>query len=223
MNAFHTTPSADELSRQIIEFILTGDKDAAETILESWAQSYGYQSAFETLIEPVLGEIGTRWDKEQISLAAGYLASKIAEDVLIKAMSTQPVLQEYTGTAVIGNIEDDYHSLGRKMVGVFLKTSGWKVIDLGNDILPAAFVDAAVENNAQIIGVSAMIYTTAVNIKEARKQIESRHLSEKLKLAVGGAIFKIHPELVVEVGGDGTSANAVRVPALFEKLKGELV
>lgn len=223
MNDFHTTPSADDLIRQIIELIVTGEKDAADSILESWALQHGYLSAFETIIEPALEEIGSRWDKEQISLAAGYLASKIAEDVLTKAMNDQTVTQIFKGTAVIGNIEDDYHSLGRKMVGVFLKTSGWNVIDLGNDVAAEAFVDAAVANNAQIIGVSAMIFTTAVNIKKVREEIDSRGLSGKLKLAVGGAIFKIRPGLVQELGGDGTSANAVRVPALFEQLKGELL
>ncbi len=122
------------------------------------------------------------------------------------------------GTAIIGNVEDDYHSLGRKLVGIFLLTAGWKVVDLGNDVAPATFVDAAIENKARIIGVSAMMFTTAQNILSLRKEIDQRGLKNKIKLAVGGAVFKIRPDLVSEVGGDGTAANAIDAPALFEKL-----
>jgi methanogenic corrinoid protein MtbC1 len=217
------THSAAEQIKQLLNTIILGDKTGADTILETWAQLHGYRSAIETILEPALEEIGVSWDKEQISLAAGYLAGKVAEDVLNKANLSEVVSVKYKGTAIIGNIEDDYHALGRKMVGIFLRTSGWNVIDLGNDVIPAMFVDAAVENGAQIIGVSAMMYTTALNIKGVRKEIALRNLSGNMKLAVGGAIFKIRPDLVDEVGGDGTTANAVGAPALFDRLKEELL
>jgi methylmalonyl-CoA mutase cobalamin-binding domain/chain len=120
----------------------------------------------------------------------------------------------------MGNIEDDYHSLGRKLVTIFLRTAGWRVIDLGNDVRAEEFVDAAVANEAKIIGVSAMMLTTAKNIRNVRHEIDSRGFSGSIKLAVGGAIFKMRPELVVEVGGDGTVASAVDAPRLMAQLTG---
>jgi methylmalonyl-CoA mutase cobalamin-binding domain/chain len=119
---------------------------------------------------------------------------------------------------VLANIEDDFHSLGRKMVGTFLQASGWKIHDLGNDVPAEKIVDAAVELDAPIIGVSAMMYTTAINIKKVREEINRRKLQHKIKLAVGGAIFKVRPELTKEVGGDGSASSATNAPELFLKL-----
>ena len=70
------------------------------------------------------------------------------------------------GNVVIGNIEDDYHSLGRKLIGIFLKSSGWTVYDLGNDVLSEEFIEKALETKSRVIGVSAMMYTTAKNIRK---------------------------------------------------------
>lgn len=95
--------------------------------------------------------------RKKISLAAGYLAGKIAEEVLLKAVQAEEALPQHKGPIVLGNVEDDYPSLGRKLVSIFLKTAGWRVIDLGNDVLAQVFIDAAVTNDAKIIAVSAMM------------------------------------------------------------------
>lgn len=208
----------EEARQKLFDSILSGNREQANETLDQWAGHSHYRSAIAEVLEPVLEEIGNRWSAEKISLAAGYLAGKVAEDVLVQSLRCEQSIPQTKGPVVIGNVEDDYHSLGRKLVGIFLKTSGWRVIDLGNDVSASAFVDAAVENKAWVIGVSAMMFTTAENITKIRKEIEDRGLSGRIKLAVGGAVFKIRPELVAEVGGDGTAANAMDAPRLFEQL-----
>lgn len=69
-----------------------------------------------------------------------------------------------------------------------------------------------------MIGVSAMMYTTALNIKSLRAEIDRRGLTGKIQLAVGGAVFVLRPDLVDEIGGDGTARNAMAAPALFDDL-----
>lgn len=204
--------------KQLAEHILSGDRDKAMSLLEKRAERFHWRKTITELLEPVLDEIGRRWAEEKVSLAAGYLAGKIAEEVLMKAVKTNEAIPQTKGPIVIGNVEDDYHSLGRKLVILFLRTAGWKVIDLGNDVLAVDFVTAAIENKAKIIGVSAMMLTTAENILKIRQEMERCGVADKIKLAVGGAIFKVRPELVQEVGGDGTVANAVDAPNLMERL-----
>ena len=122
------------------------------------------------------------------------------------------------GIAVLGNIEDDYHALGRKMVKNFLLSSGWTVYDLGHEVLAREFVDKAVEVNASVIGASAMMYTNSRHMIKIREELDARNLSDRIKFAVGGAIFNLRPELVKEVGADGTAKNAIEAVRLFEKL-----
>lgn len=211
-----------ELARkQLFDRILTGDRQGAVTLLDQWAQHRHWRNTIIELLEPVLDEIGRCWSAEKISLAAGYLAGKIAEDVLLRAAGAEEAVPESRGPVILGNVEDDYHSLGRKLVGIFLRTAGWRVIDLGNDVQAADFVDAAVANDAAVIGVSAMMLTTAENIRRVREELDRRKLSGRIRLAVGGAVFRIRPELVAEVGGDGTVASAVDAPRLMSELTGD--
>jgi methanogenic corrinoid protein MtbC1 len=79
-------------------------------------------------------------------------------------------------------------------------------------------VNKAVETCARVIGVSAMMYTTAGNIRKVRDELDSRNLSGRIQLAVGGAVFKLRPELTHEVGGDGTASSCFKAPKLFEEL-----
>jgi methanogenic corrinoid protein MtbC1 len=83
------------------------------------------------------------------------------------------------------------------------------------------FVDKAIEVGAFVVGASAMMQTTALNIRKLRDLIDARGLKGRLKLAVGGAVFNWRPELVAEVGGDGTSGNAAVVDTLFQRLQAE--
>ncbi len=216
-----TEAEINEFRNSLTELIIGAHRADAVHLIDKISEETGYFVAINEILEPVLIEIGEMWSKEKLSLAQGYVAAKITEDVLQNALQTSDWQSKTTINkipVVLANIEDDFHSLGRKMVATFLQASGWQVYDLGNDVTAAEMVDAAVQYQAPIIGVSAMMYTTAINIRKVREEIDSRNLQDKIKLAVGGAIFKVRPELTAEVGGDGTSSNATQVPALFSEL-----
>lgn len=214
--------TAEQTRKAVIDAILDGERDAANSLLDDYAASSGsYRTAMNEVLEPVLEEIGIRWAEEQTSLAQGYVAGKVAEDFLLKIINDEKDVlakQGIRGSVVIGNIEDDFHSLGRKLVSIFLQSAGWRVHDLGADVSPKEFVDKALETGARIIGVSAMMFTTAANIKRVREELDRRGLSGKIMLAVGGAVFKLRPELKDEVEADGTAANGFQVPQLCAEL-----
>lgn len=104
----------------------------------------------------------------------------------------------------------------------FLRSSGWEVHDLGNDVAAERFVDKALEVGASVLGASAMMQTTALNIRRLRALIDARGLGDRLRLAVGGAVFTWRPDLVAEVGGDGMAGNAAGADALFQRLQAEV-
>ncbi len=206
----------------LMDKIREADRPGANELLDSWIKENGYENVLMEVLDPVLVLIGEEWrSTESFTLAQAYVAAKIAEDVMYKIAENKESISKiktFKGEAVIGNIEEDFHSLGRKMVATFLRTEGWTVHDLGNDVIAKDFVDKAVETGARVIGVSAMMMTNARNILKVRHEIDARGLSGRIKLAVGGAIFRVCPTLASEVGADGTAPHALGAAKLFDEL-----
>jgi methanogenic corrinoid protein MtbC1 len=235
--------SKEELS-ELYGLILQARRTEANTLLSESIDRIGYEETLLELLEPTLDLVGDNWAKEAISLAQGFVAGKLVEDFLrlrqdlyrVDASDGRTVYMPTERTpandagasatprkiAVLGNAEDDYHGLGRSMVASFLAIRHWTVMDLGCDIRAPDFIDAAVEAGACVIGVSAMMLTTARNIRKVREEIDRRGLGGRIKLAVGGAAFRLRPELVGEVGGDGTAGTAMEVPKLFDALRSRI-
>jgi methanogenic corrinoid protein MtbC1 len=211
-----------DVQHELFETIRRADRTAANTLLSDWAAKHGYERLLADVVEPTLQTIGEEWcGSEGFSLAQAYVAATVAEDALIQianARRSAAPPQPSKGPVVLGNIEDDFHALGRRMVCTFLRSDGWIIHDLGNDVPPTAFVDKALEVGARVIGVSAMMLTTALSIRRLREDIDHRVLTGKIQLAVGGAVFIVRPGLVEEVGGDGTARSAVDAPSLFTEL-----
>jgi len=211
-----------DIQQPLIERLHRGDRRGANELLDAWASEHGYESLLAEVLDPMLMRIGEEWrSAETFTLAQAYVAAKVTEDVLgkIAARKIAPSGgQPPKGPVVIGNIEEDFHSLGRRMVGTFLRADGWIVHDLGNDVPALVFVDKAQAVGARVIGVSAMMMTTARNIKRVREEIDRRGLVGRIQLAVGGAVFRACSDLAEEVGGDGTVSNALGAAGLFDRL-----
>ncbi len=208
-------------SEKLLKAMVDADRLGAATLIDqALKEGWTRESIIKDILAPALVQIGAMWGKASVSLAQGFVGAKIAEDTLLRCLPDNPDFPVlFKGTVVIGNIEEDFHSLGRRMVASFLRAAGWEVHDLGNDVLPEQFIAEAIRVKASVVGASAMMQTTGMNILKLRRMIDERGLTGRLQLAVGGAIFNWRPELVAEVGGDGTAQNAYDVDALFVRLQ----
>jgi methanogenic corrinoid protein MtbC1 len=205
----------------LFEAIAAAQVTKAEEVLATALREASAREVLLEVLDPVLVAIGEAWAKKTMVLAQGYLAAKLSERLLERVLDESrddAVPPSPYGPVVLGNIEDDFHALGRRMVGLFLRASGWEVVDLGNDVPAADFVARAKAVGARVIGVSAMMYTTARSIRQVREALDREGLSRRVQLAVGGAVFNLRPELVAEVGGDGTAPSALQAPLVFEEL-----
>lgn len=104
------------------------------------------------------------------------------------------------GTAVIGTIKGDLHDIGKNLVGMMLESNGFKVINLGADVSPEDFVKTAIENDADIVGCSAMLTTTMIFMSDVVKMLEAEGLRNKIKVMIGGA--PLSPEFADKIGAD---------------------
>ncbi|HEX6973560.1 MAG TPA: corrinoid protein [Vicinamibacterales bacterium] len=120
------------------------------------------------------------------------------------------------GRIVLGSVQGDLHDIGKNLVAIMLKGAGFEVIDLGHDVPADRFVDAAIQHDASIIGLSALLTTTMPVMEEVVGLVRTRGLAGRVRVIVGGA--PVSEEWAREIGADAyafDAANAVeRVRAL---------
>ena len=122
---------------------------------------------------------------------------------------------ETAGTVVMGTAKGDIHDIGKTIVGTMLEGAGFMVTDIGVDVDPDKFVEAAKENKADLIGVSALLTTTMMGMEDVVKAVKGAGL--KAKVMIGGA--SVTQEFADKIGADGYAPDA---PSAVGKAK-ELV
>ena len=110
------------------------------------------------------------------------------------------------GKVVLGTVKGDLHDIGKNLVAIMLKGAGFEVIDLGHDVAPEAFVDAAVQEEASLIGMSALLTTTMPRMREVVDLVRARGLAGKVRTIVGGA--PLNADFAREIGADDYACDA---------------
>jgi 5-methyltetrahydrofolate--homocysteine methyltransferase len=110
------------------------------------------------------------------------------------------------GKVVIGTVLGDLHDIGKNMVKMMLQGAGFDVYDLGIDVPPKKFVEAAIAEGAQIVGMSALLTSTMVNMKSVIDSLHEAGLAKKVKTLIGGA--PVTQKFADEIGADGFGADA---------------
>lgn len=118
------------------------------------------------------------------------------------------------GTVVIGTVKGDLHDIGKNLVSMMLEGAGFEVVDLGVDVSSEGFVKAAMEKNAGVIGLSALLTTTMPAMDSTVKAVKEAGLS--VKTIVGGA--PVTQAFANTIGADGYSADAAGAVKLVKQI-----
>ena len=159
--------------------------------------------------------VGRRFRDYEIFLPDVLLAARAMQagvDVLEPHFSEGDMTR--AGTVVIGTVKGDLHDIGKNLVGIMLKGVGFRVVDLGKDVASEAFVDAAVEHSADVIGMSALLTTTAPVMAEVTGLLRERGLSAQIRTIVGGA--PMSADLAKDLGAD---AYAFDAPSAVDRIQ----
>jgi 5-methyltetrahydrofolate--homocysteine methyltransferase len=125
--------------------------------------------------------------------------------------------QQKSARIVIGTAQGDIHDIGKNLVGMMLEGAGFEVVDLGVDIKPEQFVEKAVEEKADIIGVSALLTTTMMSMAEV-VAIKNEKALSSLKVIIGGA--PLSKEFCKEIGADAYGVDAMDAVVKVKELMG---
>ena len=109
------------------------------------------------------------------------------------------------GTAILGTVEGDLHDIGKNLVGLILKGAGWEIVDLGTDVGSDKFIKAVNEHEAAVVGLSALLTTTMINMEPILKAIKKN--SPKTAVYIGGA--PVSQEFADKIGADGYFADPI--------------
>lgn len=174
------------------------------------------QSIVEKMLIPAINHVGELFDK-QIYFLPQLISSaetmKIGIDYLEPMLATGEDNSEKI-TIVMATVEGDVHDIGKNLVVLMLKNYGYNVIDLGKDVPAQTIVDAAKENNAAIIGLSALMTTTMMEMKKVVELV--REQIPKTLVIIGGAVTT--QSFADEIHADGYSEDAKAACELVKRL-----
>ncbi|MBI3122157.1 MAG: cobalamin B12-binding domain-containing protein, partial [candidate division NC10 bacterium] len=110
------------------------------------------------------------------------------------------------GLAVAGTVKGDLHDIGKNLVCMLWEGAGFEVVDLGADVAPDKFVQAVKDTGAQIVGISTLLTTTMLGMRDVIQALERAQLREKVKVMVGGA--PVTQTFANEIGADAYGESA---------------
>jgi corrinoid protein of di/trimethylamine methyltransferase len=145
-------------------------------------------------------------------------AMKAAVAVLEPEMQKRGTHRQTIGKVVLATVEGDIHEIGKTLVGTMLAASGFEVIDLGVDVPTSKIVETVKKEQADLVGLSALLTTTMVKQREVIEALEEQGLRSHVKVLVGGA--PVTEDWVQRIQADGYAEDAMSAVAVAKGLVG---
>jgi 5-methyltetrahydrofolate--homocysteine methyltransferase len=146
-------------------------------------------------------------------MMAGVLATEattMLEPYLAKAG------RKSLGRVLLGTVKGDIHDIGKNIVIMLLRAAGFDVVDLGVDVSAQTFADTISNENADILGLSALLTSTMYEMKNVIDTIKKRQLRNQVKVIIGGR--PVTKEFSKEIGADGYAEDAIKAVRVCKEL-----
>ena len=210
---------SEEMYAKLAQAVIEGEPEDAEQLAkEALEQGLDPLSCINEGLTKGIQKVGELFASGEYflpELIIGAEAMKQALAVLEPAMAGDQS-REVVGRVVIGTVEGDMHEIGKTLVGTMLIANGFQVIDIGVDKNAAEFIKAVQENEADIVGASALLTTTMLQQKKLIESLQEADLRDKVKVMVGGA--PVTQSFAAEIGADGYAEDAISAVDLAFRL-----
>ncbi len=202
---------------RLYENVLKGNKRTmVEDVKEFLAAGNDPQSVIEEHLIPAINEVGVLFDQKKYFLPQLISSAEAMETAISYVEPLLPKAENGKEMPVIvmATVEGDIHDIGKNLVVLMLKNYGYQVIDLGKDVPKEVIVETAVKEKAAVIGLSALMTTTMMRMKDVVEYAKAQKV--QAKIIIGGAV--ITQSFADEIGADGYSKDAAEACRLVERL-----
>ncbi len=209
-----------ELFAKMAESLIAGKVDEVSSLTkEALEESLSPQDILEQGLLAGMDVVGQRFKANEMFIPEVLRCAKCMHGAM---EILRPLLVESgvktAGTLVIGTVKGDLHDIGKNLVGMMFEGAGFKVIDLGIDQEPQAFVDALKDHKAELFGMSALLTTTMPKMGETINAIKEAGIRDHVKIMIGGA--PVTAEFAKEIGADAYASNAASAVDTGKELLG---
>lgn len=208
-----------DLLEQISEHMKRGDDRAvAERTREAIRQGVETRRILDHGLIAGMTAVGEQFKAHEMFLPEVLLAARamIAGMEELKPLLVREGIPAL-GKVVLGTVQGDLHDIGKNLVGIMLKGAGFEIIDLGNDVTPARFVETARKHEAAVIGLSALLTTTMPVMKQVVDLLRAE-AGDEIKVIVGGA--PVSAAFAREIGADAYGYDAAHAVDQVKALAG---
>ena len=208
------------IKQRLTQALTEGETETAEAVaLEALEQKLDPLALISEVMIPALTAVGSDFQAGKIFLPELLMAGDAAQAVskhLEAAIGAQGRTTAPLGIVVLGTVQGDIHDIGKNIVVTLLRAHGFRVVDLGRDVAPSGFLDAAKEHNAHIVAMSSLMTTTrplALNTLNLFKEVG---MKDRFRLIVGGGC--VTRDWAEEAGFDGYAEDAAAAVDLCKTL-----
>ena len=197
--------------------IIKGLKEPAYKVTKKMLEEKEPLEIINTELVPALDIVGKGFEKGTMFLPQLLMSAEAAKAgfaAVKEFMEAKGSDQQKKGTVVIATVKGDIHDIGKNIVKVLLENYGYDVIDLGKDVPPETVAEKVVETHAPLLGLSALMTTTVVNMEETIRQV--RKAAPWCKIVVGGAVLT--KEYADMIGADYYGKDAMQTVYYAESL-----
>jgi 5-methyltetrahydrofolate--homocysteine methyltransferase len=166
---------------------------------------------------PAMSEVGRLFEEGEYFVPEMLIAARAMQSGLgiLKPLLVQADIQP-AGKVVAGTVKGDLHDIGKNLVCMMLEGSGFEINDLGTDVSPEKFVQAAKDTGADLVVLSALLTTTMPNMKATVQAFEAAGLRDRVKIMIGGA--PVTEAYAQQIGADGYAPDASQAVRLAQRL-----
>jgi 5-methyltetrahydrofolate--homocysteine methyltransferase len=210
----------NSLLERLRQAVLDGESTAVKELIEkAISQGENPREILDDGLINAMAKVGELFEKREYYVPEMLVSARAMQTGLALLKPHLGKGQaESRGKVVLGTVQGDLHDIGKNLVGIMLEGAGFEIIDIGTDASPERIVQSLVESGAQILGLSALLTTTMLQMTNVVDALKASGLRDSVKVMIGGA--PVTQEYAIEIGADGYGEDAIQAVALATRFSG---